>query len=344
MEVILLGAFVFFAVVGVLAMGTIMSEAGSVGQITGPTRTPPRGRRFFATHLGEVMVAWTKGLGRPHLEHMELRLDLPAHLPRLQLRPCRNLTGGNSFEDRFAHGRSDDDSRFLLSDAVRERLLRLSKSHDTWQGLVSVELEGTPSGARLTILKEGHAMSPADVDRLREEIVGIAEGMLESWDAPWLALGERWPLGPIRRDGSGLRSLEGMVDGVQLQVTEIVAGGQVLTRFELSLPRTEGLRVVHLEQARGEGWEQQRQPTGNPVLDMLVAVRADGGEQARILLRDETLTDTLLPVVHGRRGELHEDGITLRIDGSPRDLRGPAGELVALGRALRERLDHGSRA
>jgi len=79
---------------------------------------------------------------------------------------------------------------------------------------------------------------------------------------------------------------------------------------------------------------------GNPVLDMLVAVRCSDPERCSRVLADDELTGLLLTVVHGRPGSrLIERGVELREPGYPADgLDQALDDAIALARALRDRL------
>jgi hypothetical protein len=338
LEIILFGLFATFGVFGLLALVSSLDGQPHDYRLTGTTVGTRRAPRFFEEPIGEVMVDWGVGTGQPHMEHMVLRIDMACHLPLLTLHPNQALLGGSGFEDRFVVHKSADGGQRLLTDEVRRRLLALSLRRETWQGLVSLYLVGTRAGSRLTILKEGHVSSTAEIEQLRDALHGIAEQMLAYWDRPWHQLCANWCPGGFGHTDDGLRRAVMEVDGLRLLVQERVTKDRVDTWLTIPLPGLGDLRIAHLEQAQAEGWADERQPTGNPVLDMLVAAQDDGGPARVRALADEPLTQALLPVIHGRRGSIGPEGLVLCLEGCPRDLRASTREMLELGQALHDRL------
>ena len=302
--------------------------------------TGPDGRFIFdpvpfERPEGEIRVSWETGRGDPHLEHMLLRLDMPIRLPSLKLRPHRSLLGGGvAFEDRFVVRSGDAFADGLLGDDVRRQLVALSLRQDTWQGLVSLDLRPSSFGSWINLRKEGHVQQRAEVEHLVDKLCAIGRSMLEHWEQPWTTLRERWPLGGLSRGTDGQRTLEGELDGMKLLVQENFDVHPSHTLLQIAVPALEGIEMVHVDHATGRAWNKARIKTGNPVLDMLVAVRGQAGHPAVALLGDPDITDLLLPIIHGRRGVVAHQGLQLRLPGSPRDLVGPLDELLDLARAL----------
>ena len=307
----------------------------TLGRITGPDGDPVFGPASFERPEGRVRVSCETGLGNPHLEHMMLVLDMPTRLPPLKLRPHRSLLGdGVTFEDRFVVRSGDPFTDGLLGDEARRLLVALSQRQDTWQGLVSLELQPSSPGTWLELRKEGHVQKSAEVKPLVDALCAIAGSMKEHWDQPWTALSERWPFGEPTRGTLGQRTLEAELDGMQVIVQENFETRPGHTLLEINVPALEGLEIVHRDQARGRSRDKYRIQTGNPVLDMLVAVRGRADHPALARLVDPSITDLLLPIIHGRRGVVAHQGLQLRLPGSPRDLAGPLEELLDLARAL----------
>ncbi len=237
-------------------------------------------------------------------------------------------------------GRDEAGIQVLLEPKARQHVRELwergALESSGLEGLVLEPLEH----AGMTVLRARMARlvgTVQDLDACLEGMVTLAGVMLEAWDEPWVQARERFGLVPGTPAQAGLRGLKGEVNGFGLGVWEI---GNDRNRYhevivDLALPFE--IEVVHREVAQKEGWLPTAQPMGNPVLDMLVAVRCEQPSVVRELLADEDLTAALLEVVHGRKGSILTDRhLTLREPGDP--AIGPAEAIedaLALARAVR---------
>ncbi len=351
MDPILAAVFGFIAGVGVfsfvLITGLFDAETGSgEPQLPGPSVGP----WTFLRPEGELVVRCehdpvTRFAERTptHLDYSLVLLRSPAHLPQLELRPRGGLVPREGFDGRFeVRRRGRGASRLLAAPVLRRGLLAVAKRADTWDGLVSLNVGGTATGSTLELRKEGHIATEAEAAEQADALGGIARAALEAWDEPWRQAAERWSLGPIERDEQGLRRLDAELEGATLRIEERVEHGELIVELRAEIPalaRFTNLRVVHRDEAQREGWDGMGKPTGNPVLDLCVAVIGVHRPGVRELLEDAALTEALLPIVHGRRGELGSQGVRL-IPPDPHgvDLEEVCGELLALVQAISTRL------
>jgi hypothetical protein len=278
-----------------------------------------------------------------HVEFTRVLLQTHAHLPQLTLRPRSDRIHWESFSERFAvRARGRGASILLASEELKRGLMAIARRTDTWDGLVSLRVDGSPQGSTLELSKEGQIGTEAEAAVLADALCGIHRAALEAWDEPWNRTADRWALGPIQRDGQGLRRLETRIDDATLRIEERVEQDELVVALEARIPgltRFTGLRMAHRDEALNQGWGGTTEPTGNPVLDLCVAVRGAHRPGTRTLLDDPALTEALLPVVHGRRGILDSRGATLiLLDPLQEDLEELAGELITLVRALGRRL------
>jgi hypothetical protein len=285
---------------------------------------------------GRVTVDWVSPGREPHLQAMELVLDLPCHLPALEIHPkATALSSGDDFDGRFTtRVRELGSGDLLVLPKLRRAVLALSLRHDTWQGAVTLTLRGTRTGSRLRVLKEGWVEEPGQVATLVDQLCAMGRTLQEGWDAPWLALAEGFALGEICRSEDGLRVLQGELSGYAFRIEEVVDGHEGLTRFLLALRTDPALQVVRKERARAEGWAGIT--TGNPVLDMCVAVRSGDMESVKALLSRDGVTEALLPLIHGRDAQLDPSGLKLELEGFPREgLEELVEEVAELARVFR---------
>ncbi len=264
-------------------------------------------------------------------ERMELELPVPRALPRLTVGPgvlsaaatfvvhdAGVELGDPGFERRFTVRAPDHAAaRAALPASARAALVTLVDSLDG-----TLELELAPrvdSGTSLLTLRlschltEHHTLSPA-LDRA----AALVDALVMAWERPWQALEDRHGL--VRADPlqPGRVALEGEVGGHRLRLDEVLRDGGLRTELWLSAALPFELEVVERGLADAEGWAPLRSTMGNPVLDMLVAVRCEDLERCRALLADDVLTGALLAVVHGRPGSrVTERGVDLVESGYP---------------------------
>ncbi len=278
-----------------------------------------------------------------HLKYMRVRLLAKARLPALELRPGGSLRRGSDFDQHFAVLERGPGAPLLLRDAeLQRRMMALARRKDTWDGAVSLLIEGSATGCQLELHMEGWVNREARAEELADEICGLARAAAAAWDGPWRSIAEHWELGPIQHYGGGLRRIDGKVDGIGLEIEERVEGAELVIDLHASIPGLEelaGAKVTHRDDAAREGWGATCKPTGNPVLDMCVAVRGAQRPAVRALLEDAALTEALLAVVHGRRGILDGRGVHLRVeDPHAEELAVVVSEILDLARALQRRL------
>ena len=341
---------IFLAVLGILAPFLVFAlshlakasaslQAEGQQQLTDAARPKLLAPRGFTTPEGEILVSWQTGLGDPHQEYMEAILSLSTWLPSLELRSKSSILQGPSFEGHFVLRRQLPGASLLLEDPqLRRLLLAIAQRRDTWSGTVSFFIRSAPAGCRVVLYKEGLLSTETEVEQLAEQFGAIGQAAIRCWDGPWLRVAERWALGTIQRDEQGLRTLAGPVGGVELQLHEITYRGGPETLLVLTMPSLErfpSLRVAHRDDARKQGWGEHCGPTGNPVLDMCVAVRGAHLPAVRALLDDASLTELLLPVIHGRQGELLGEELHVPCGELPGDqLPKLIAEALELGEAL----------
>ncbi len=316
---------------------------GGLGSMPGLDLRSETGRlevRFVNTDGDESRPATTVVVSTPRkLPSLALATqgERPRWLERLGGRDIE--VGDRRFDDSFlVRAEEEGIARTVLVPKTRAALLRLLWRADGGAIEVSVDDDGKGTGSVLRIQFDRWILGPEQLEGVIEEARAAASALLCGWDGPWTDAAERWGLGELRTDGRGLRSLVGVVGGLSVEAREIRDDGETSTVVTVDAPVPQALRVVHRDVAKRQGWEALRDPLGNPVLDMLVAVRCSDPDEARALFADEELTARLLEVVHAHPGsQLNEQGVWLLVRGQP--LEGPGESLglaLALARALRD--------
>jgi hypothetical protein len=283
---------------------------------------------------------------------IELRLHTP--LPDLTVRPGGQYYGvvgllegqdiqlGHPVLDRDfrIQGPEVDAVRFMIRGDVVPCIFALTRA-GSW-GALKIEVAPLEEreGSTLRVYRSAWV---EQVDSIRGQVdaaCALAQAMMDRWIAPWTGPAERWELQLEQQRSGPLHSLAGTVDGLPLRVQQLVDRGRKTTRIRISMSTLGGLRMAHRDHAREVGWLPLAAPVGNPVLDMLVAVKSYEPELVRALLADEDLTTELLEVLHGHPGsELNQQGLSLVLPGHLHaDLEGPIEQALALARSLRRRL------
>lgn len=283
-----------------------------------------------------------------------LELELHTALPQLTIRPgwqYYGVVGAFKGQDiQVGHPKLDGDFRIQGPDAeavkivlrgeVVPRILDLTRGK-SWGGLkIEVEPRGEQEGSTLRVYRGAWV---EQIDRIRGQVdatCALGQALVDRWLAPWSGPAERWGLHLEQQRISPLHNMVGTVDGFPLRVHQAVNEGRKTTRIRVTMPTLGGLRMAHKEHARAVGWIPLAAPVGNPVLDMLVAVKAYELDRVRALLNDEELTTDLLEVLHGHPGsELNQQGLTLELPGHLQaELEGPIEQALALAAKLRTRL------
>jgi hypothetical protein len=157
----------------------------------------------------------------------------------------------------------------------------------------------------------------AGVEPLLDLVAALVEALEAEEDRPWKELEAKHGL---TRTGE---ILKGEVEGRPLRI-QFAAGSTLITCPWDHTAYPDDLEIAHTEVMEAEG----RRSIANPVLGMLVGVRARGPVELDPLLEDEELAAAILGVVHAFPGS--------RIRGGLIELRAP--------RRLRERLDEATTA
>ena len=156
-EIIVVGAVLM---VGISAAATIsmwgQSDAEGDDRLTRLAKALHSEPRYEAGELavplvrpeGDVWVRYGRGFHEPHLQYMDLRIVLAAHLPSLEVRPkVESLGGGTDFEGRFTVSKVQLGAlSLILEPELRQHLVTLSLRQDTWQGAVSLLVRGYRPG------------------------------------------------------------------------------------------------------------------------------------------------------------------------------------------------------
>jgi hypothetical protein len=285
---------------------------------------------------------------------LALELQLHTPLPQLCIRPgwqYYGVVGALKGQDiQVGHPALDQDFRIEGRDAeavplaiggeVVPHILALARVKSLGDLKIEVEPLGEREGCLLRVCR---GVWPERIDRVRDHVdatCALGQALVDRWLAPWADPAARWGLQLEQQRISPLHNMVGTVDGLALRVHQAVDQGRKVTRIRIAMSTLGGLRMAHKEHARDAGWLPLAVPIGNPVLDMLLAVKAYQLDRVRALLADEELTADLLEVLHGRPGsELNQQGLTLELPGHLQpDLQGPIEQALALARQLRARL------
>ncbi len=289
------------------------------------------------------------------IELTELRLLLPRLVADLYVRP-----GALRYRETFAAHRDDVelgvaafDARFLLRGRVEDEL-RGVMDEGAQQALTALfdQLDGTVELRAIPSLDTGFTELVLTVDRwltdsfslepAHARLVALGEQLMRSWERPWAQHAYR--LGLSRSDGPlqpGRAAFVGTAQGFELRLEECSRDGELRTELWVSVGLPFEIEVLERGLADEQGWGAIRDNMGNPVLDMLVAVRCSAPDACRALLADDEITGRLLPVVHGRPGSrLTERGVDLVQRGYPIEgLDTVVDEALSLARALRVGLE-----
>ncbi len=313
---------------------------------------------------GWALVFRRPGLGRVCLHHrvgasdapdksMRLEIEIPRLLPGLRILTAPSLIVGQSgtptrpfntglaaFDEGFvAAPEGPGRAEALVDAALGTVILGLWEAGER----AGLELVLRPSLAHgLTVLSIGHTgwlLEQETLAGFMEQGIVVAETIVGCWDGPWLAVAERLEASPALAEPSLVRGLQGRADGHRVEISELAGDPMHRTRISVAVDGIPGLCIALQDHAKDEGWLHDRCLTGNPVLDMLLAVRCEPSWQPLLqaLLGDDALTELTLSVVHAHPGSLvTHQRVMLLVPGAPQgSLGGLVGQALALARALR---------
>jgi len=317
-------------VAGVAVCGGAVAVGGAVYTTVMRSRRVDALRGALRPHGGTVL--WAGGGNRPRITLpastgtvvvrpledeggvLQARTSVPRMLPFYELDPELEawITDGSwrsAGTVRPAH--TELDRRLLTRlvcgtlETARQRL-----------GATSLRLSIRPSEGRaqswVVLRADGDELAPERLLAMAELTARVSEDLVAAWAAPWAELAARYGAGPPGVDPQGYRMVDLAHGPLRVAVREGERRGRVETSVHVALALPVGLRVLHRDLARAEGWLTVAQPTGNPVLDMLVAMRCGEPGQAAALLADDEVTGALLEVVHAFPGsELNQHGVSL---------------------------------
>ncbi len=342
MELVIFGIFGVFGVLfggGLLYAMLTREPVPPSHQIT----AKPLGPWSFQRAEGVVSIRRCLWSEQSQSEFMLLELTTPTRLPRMDLRARSALFQSSGFEGHYSvHKRGQGASVLLASHDLQQHMMALARRHDTWAGKVHLRITDAAAGSHLEIRKEGWVRTDADASALADAICGVARAAGDAWDGPWVRLAQRYGLGAIQRDSRGQRRLDARIDGIGLRLEEHLERKHIRVEARARIPGLAALpelRIAHSADAKKAGWGADCESTGNPVLDMCVAVHGAQQPAVRELLEDPALTELLLPVIHGRQGVLNGSELRLFLEDPDTEvLETVTGEVIELARALQLRL------
>lgn len=284
-------------------------------------------------------------------ERMRLELRLQRVLPHLRLSPEGLLadlgkvvglqdmqTGDPDLDRRFLVAADDPPlARELLRPPVVRALFRLFQGQPGTLVWLELQPDSLAGVSDLVIHRSGWARGHEELRELMAAAEQLGEVVVRAWDAPWLEAAHARGLAVGKLGQRGTSTLVGVLDGIPVEARTRRSPGGWRTEVTAWVDVLPGLLVVHRELASEQGWADERVELGNPVLDMLVAARADDPAALRSLLSHQDVTDPILPVVHGRRGSaLQHDSVRLVEEGRLTAGLGPAiDDAYALADAIR---------
>jgi hypothetical protein len=284
-------------------------------------------------------------------ERMSVELTLQRVLPRLNLRPEGLMadvgkvlgmqdieTGDPDLDRRFVVSSSEpQQARDLLRVTVVRAIFRLFRGEPGTLLWLDIEPDGSGGTSRLVIHRSGWLEQHAPVRELVDAVQVLGHSLVQAWDGPWVELAQARGLAVGKLGQRGAASLVGVIEGLPVEARARRGPDGWRTEVTAWVDSLPGLRVAHRQLADDEGWAGQGVSLGNPVLDMLVTARADDPEALRALLSRDSITEALLPVIHGQPGStLRHDSVRLVAAGRLREELGDAlDDVLALARALR---------
>jgi hypothetical protein len=283
--------------------------------------------------------------------NMRLELRIQRVLPELRLSPeglladvgkavgMQDIASGDpDLDRRFVIASTDPpEARAILRAPVVRAIFALFQGEPGTLLWLDV-LPGSESGTSVVrVRRSGWLADHAPVRELIAAGEELARALVRAWDGPWVEAAQARGLAVGKLGQRGAATLVGVLEGIPVEARARRGPRGWRTQVTAWVDGPAGLRVIHREQAREEGWEKRRVALGNPVLDMLVAAKAEDDAALRGLLADEAVTEALLPVVHGRRGStLQHDSVRLVAPGRLTDDLGAAiDDALALARAVR---------
>jgi hypothetical protein len=273
----------------------------------------------------ELRVRFVHATGAAEQRQMRAKLIIRRVLPRFWIRPQGSLAEVATALGRqdILVGHPDLDRRFVIAGdepARIEELFDLPVARavlglSLWHGAqVWAELSPDLLSAHsvLEVRCTGWLDSHEQLRSLIEAVEQLGAELARSWDAPWLEAAHARGLAVGKLGKRGTSTLVGVIDGVPVEARARRGPQGWRTEVSAWVDVLPGLRIVHRDTAREEGWDGDRVPLGNPVLDMLVAARVQEPQALRDMLADEALVEALLAVVHGRPGSaLQHDSVRL---------------------------------
>ena len=223
-------------------------------------------------------------------------------LPSLRLRPEGPLAemakelgmqdfevGHDVFDRRFVVSSEDPGVALgMLEPAVIREVLGLGRGRPGAQIWIEVEPDAKASSSRVVVQCSGWVQ---DLEALQEHVdavTRVCEALLGAWDRPWVEVARDRGLAVGKLGQRGVSSLVGVLDDIPLEVRARRGPEGWRTEVSARVDGPRGLQVVHRDLAREADWDAERLSLGNPVLDMLVAARADDPEALCELVADET--------------------------------------------------------
>ena len=341
MDPLVIGLGVAVGLASIAIRAVLRGGRGPVHEVLLRSAAERRGGEVRQVGLGEVWelalplerhgiaklgLRYVRLPGASSPERMLLTLSLQRVLPQLGLRPQGVLAelgtamGGQDIQS----GDPDLDRCFVIASPeaeVVQELFRppvvrsvfgLTRSRPgtlVWLALAPDTLAGS---SQLEVMVSGWVSEHKDLRALLDAGEELGRALVRAWDAPWLETAHARGLAVGKLGQRGASSLVGVLGGVPVEARARRGPSGWRTEVTAWVDGLAGLRVVHRDTARAEGWDEDRVELGNPVLDMLVAARADDPAALRTLLACDRLAEELLPVVHGRPGSvLQHDSVRL---------------------------------
>lgn len=304
--------------------------------------------------ITEIRVRFVQVASGGVQDRMKLTIRVQRVLPQLSLRPQGAIAevGVALGAQDIASGDPDLDRRFVIAspepEVAREllrspvvravfRMTRGQPGTQLWLDLLPDSLAGS---SELVVMCSGWSTEHHELRELVAVAKELGRALVQAWDRPWLEAAHARGLAVGKLGQRGAAALVGVLDGIPLEARARRGPAGWRTEVTAWVDGLAGLRVLHRDTAREEGWDDDRIEAGNPVLDMLVAARADDPDALRCLLADELLTEELLPVVHGRPGSvLQHDSVRLLEQGRLTTTLGEAiDDALALAKAVQAAL------
>jgi hypothetical protein len=336
-----IGVGVGVAMAAVWARRALDGGAGRIQQVLLRSEADRRGGELVMLGLGvtrglelpldtpgvqRIRVGFERSPSGSSPERMRLELRLQRVFPHLRLSPeglladlgkaigVQDMASGDDDLDRRFLIAADDPplARELLRPPVVRALFRLFRGQPGTLVWLELEPDSLAGFSDLVIHSSGWVTNHEDLRDLMGAAEQLAEVLVRAWDTPWLEAAHARGLAVGKLGQRGSSTLVGVLDGIPVEARARRTPSGWRTEVTAWVDTLPGLLVVHSELAEEQGWADERVSLGNPVLDMLVAAKADDSAALRALLTPQAVTDELLPVVHGRPGSsLRHDSVRL---------------------------------